>query len=228
MIRAVLLDALGTVLELEQPAPLLVAELRTRGVDVSVEEAHAAVLAEIAYYRSHHDEASDRERLADLRRRCTEVLRSALPPRAQRLDADELGAALLAALRFRPYPEVSAALAALRAAGARMVVVSNWDVSLHEQLAATGLAPLVDGALSSAELGIGKPEPEIFRRALELAGARAEDALMVGDSLDTDIRGAEAVGIAAVLVDRDGSAGTIHEPTIPTLAALPGLVQSFA
>ena len=228
MIRAVLLDALGTLLELEQPAPLLVAQLRQRGVDVSVEAADAALRAEIAYYRAHHEEAFDRERLADLRRRCTEVLRSALPSPAQSLDAEELGGALQAALRFRPYPEVADALVALRAAGARTVVVSNWDVSLHEQLAATGLDALVDAALSSAELGVGKPEPAIFRHALELAQANANEAVMVGDSLDTDIHGAEAAGIAAVLVDRDGSAASAHQPTISSLAALPRLVQSLA
>ena len=57
------------------------------------------------------------------------------------------------------------------------MVVSNWDVSLHERLAETGLAPLVDGAVASAELGAAKPDPAIFARGLELAGAAAADGL---------------------------------------------------
>ena len=52
----------------------------------------------------------------------------------------------------------------------KLVAASNWDVSLHEQLERTGLTPLLDGALSSAEVGAPKPDPEIFTRALALAG----------------------------------------------------------
>ena len=199
--RAVLLDALGTLLELEPPAPLLVEELAARGVTVSEAEAWPALRAEIAFYRAHHDMARDRAGLEELRARCTEVLRDALPAHAR--DAADLQGALLASLRFRPYPEVPDALRRLRAAGARLVVVSNWDVSLHDALGATGLAALVDGALSSAEAGAAKPEPAIFAQALELAGARPDEALHVGDSVEFDVAGARAAGIEPVLVVRD-------------------------
>lgn len=227
MIRAVLLDALGTLLELDDPAPLLADELRRRDVVISVEQARTAVRAEIGYYRAHHDEASSRERLDDLRRRCTAVLAGALPEHARTLPADELGAALLAALRFRPYPEVPDALRQLRADGICTVVVSNWDVSLHEYLDATGLASFVDAAVSSAEIGVAKPDQAIFAHALGLADVRAGEALMVGDDLDADVRGAERAGIAAVLVERFGApvAGTV---AIASLAELPRLVQSVA
>jgi putative hydrolase of the HAD superfamily len=230
MIRAVLLDALGTLLELEDPGPPLVAELARRGAAVSMEDARRAVVAEMTYYRAHHDEASDRERLADLRRRCAEVLAGELPPEARALGVEQLTEALVDALRFRPFPEVPGVLRELRAAGLGMVVLSNWDVSLHDQLAATGIDALVDGAVSSAELGVGKPNPAIFARALEVAGVGAREALMVGDSLDTDVQGAEAAGIAAVFVDRWGSvpAGSLDGVrTIESLAPLPGLVQSL-
>ncbi len=231
VVEAVLLDALGTLLELEDPGPPLVAELAARGVGVSVEEARTAVVAEMTYYRAHHDEASDRARLADLRRRCAEVLRDSLPPPARALGLDTLTAALLDALRFRPFDEVPAALGRLRAAGLRLVVVSNWDVSLHDQLAATGLDVLVDGAVSSAEVGAGKPGPAIFAAALEVAGVGAHHALMVGDSLDTDVAGAQAAGIAAVLVDRHGtSGGRVPAGTrvLESLEPLPRLVESMA
>jgi putative hydrolase of the HAD superfamily len=230
MIRAVLLDALGTLLELEDPGPPLVAELARRGAEVSMEDARRAVVAEMTYYRAHHDEASDRERLADLRRRCAQVLADELPPEARALGVEQLTEALVEALRFRPFPEVPGVLRELRAAGVGMVVLSNWDVSLHDQLAATGIDALVDGAVSSAELGVGKPNPAIFARALEVAGVGAGEALMVGDSLDTDVHGAQAAGIAAVFVDRwgVGPTGAVDGVrTIDSLAPLPGLVQSL-
>jgi putative hydrolase of the HAD superfamily len=227
-IRAVLLDALGTLLELEDPGPPLAAELAALGTPVSVDEARTAVLAEMTYYKNHHDEASDRVQLDDLRRRCAEILRDALPPPAQALGVPTLTTALLAALRFRPYDEVPAALAALREQGLTLVVLSNWDVSLHDQLATTGLAALVDGAVSSAEVGAGKPHPDIYVRALEVAGCDAGTAAMVGDSPDTDVAGALALGIEAVLVDRWGTAEVpAGAHTVRTLAEVPALIESL-
>ncbi len=227
-VRAVLLDALGTLLELEDPGPLLAGELAALGAPVSVDEARVAVLAEMVFYKAHHDEAADREQLADLRRRCAEVLCDALLPAAQGLGVPRLTDALLGALRFRPYPEVPAALGLLRERGHTLFVLSNWDISLHDQLAATGLAPLLDGAVSSAEVGAGKPNPRIYERALELAGAQAADAVMVGDSPDTDVAGALALGIPAVLVDRAGTAVAPEGAHVSgSLAEIPALIESL-
>ncbi|HEX7299405.1 MAG TPA: HAD family hydrolase, partial [Solirubrobacteraceae bacterium] len=156
---AVLFDALGTLVELEPPWPHLARELEARGVVVSEEAARAAMLAEMAYYRAHHDEAGDWAGLVDLRRRCAAVVQEHL---GTALALDHVLDALLAAIRFSPYPEVPGVLARLRADGARLAVVSNWDVSLHEVLVRTDLAAAVDGAVSSAEVGAAKPDPAIF------------------------------------------------------------------
>jgi len=209
----VTLDALGTLVALDPPAPQLVRELRARGVVVSERQAAAGMAAEIAYYRAHHDSARDAASLARLRARCAAVLGEALVRAGADVSAmapGELAAALLASLRFRAYPEVPAALAGLRAAGRRLVVVSNWDVSLHEVLAATGLRDLVDGAISSAEAGAAKPATAIFERALALVGGHAAGALHAGDSLEHDVAGALAAGLRAVLVVRGA-----ERPAVP-------------
>jgi putative hydrolase of the HAD superfamily len=225
-VRAVLLDALGTLLELEPPAPLLRAQLAARGVDVTEAEAAAALRAEIAYYRAHHDEAVDAAALDGLRDRCTAVLRAALPEPARA--APDLRGALLAALRFRAYPEVPGVLAALRARGLRLVVVSNWDVSLHGVLSDTGLAGAVDAALTSAEVGAAKPDAAIFARALQAAGGvAAADAVHVGDSPEADVAGARAAGLDAVLVMRDGGSAPEGVQAIPDLSALPRVLASY-
>jgi putative hydrolase of the HAD superfamily len=218
--RAVLLDALGTLLTFEPPAPHLRAALRERhGAEVTEEVAAAAIRAEIAYYRAHLHEGRDAASLDDLRRRCAAAM-------APVLGFDPGVETLMAALRFRAYPDAAPALRELRALGLRLVVVSNWDASLHERLQETGLAPLVDGAVASAELGHAKPDAAIFARALELAGAGPDAALHVGDSPDADIAGALAAGLRAVLVARDGS-GTAAPgvPVIASLAELPPLCQ---
>jgi len=219
--RAVLLDALGTLVELPPPGPALAEELAARGARVREAEAEWAIAAEIAFYRSHMAHARDAEAVDDLRARCTEVLRSALPAHAR--GVDDLQGALLGALRFRAYPEVPEALAAWRAAGLRLVVASNWDASLHEVLDRTGLAALVDGAIASAELGHAKPDPAHFAAALDLAGVPAAEALHVGDSLDADVGGARAAGIEAVLVVRRGPA----PPGVRCVSGLDELTSSL-
>jgi putative hydrolase of the HAD superfamily len=217
---AVLLDALGTLVELETPWPHLVDELAARGVVVGQDAAREAMLAEMAYYRAHHDEAKDRATLEDLRRRCAGVVQERLGTALGLPDVEE---ALLAAVRFRAYPEVPAVLARLRAGGARLAVVSNWDVSLHDVLERTHLRALVDAVVISAELGAAKPDPAIFRAALERLGAAADDAIHVGDSVEHDVAGARAAGIEAILVARDGARAP---DGVRTVASLDGLVMT--
>jgi putative hydrolase of the HAD superfamily len=222
-IRAITVDALGTLLELLPPAPRLQAALRERlGVEVSLEQAARAMKAEIGFYRGHLWMGRDAAGLAELRGRCAEVLREALD--RPDLELGALTETLLAAIRFEPFPDAVPALRELRAAGVKLVAASNWDVSLHEQLERTGLTPLLDGALSSAEVGAPKPDPEIFTRALALAGARPEEALHVGDDLEADVGGALAAGLEPVLIDRDGSlAPPPGVRRIASLAELPAL-----
>jgi putative hydrolase of the HAD superfamily len=220
--RAVLLDALGTLVELDDPVGGLTSALAERGLDVPAEQVGAALRAEIAYYREHHDTAVDEPSLERLRDRCAEVFRAALPGPARDGDPARVRDALLAGLRFRAFDEVPGVLRALRATGARLIVVSNWDVSLHGVLRDTGLAGLLDGVLTSAEERISKPEPRIFERALDLAGRVMPDqAWHVGDDLVADVGGAQAAGITPVLVDRDGSAAPAPGVrTVRTLAEL--------
>jgi putative hydrolase of the HAD superfamily len=214
---AVLLDALGTLIELERPWPHLVDELAARGVVVAEDDARRAMLAEMAYYRAHHDEASSLAGLRDLRRRCAAVVQGEL---GTPLALGEVEEALLAAVRFRAYPEVPRVLERLRAAGARLAVVSNWDVSLHDVLERTALRPLVDAVVISAEEGVAKPDPAIFHAALRRVGATPEGTVHVGDTLEVDVAGARAAGLDAVLVVRDGARPPEGVRAISTLEGL--------
>ena len=99
------------------------------------------------------------------------MLRTALPAseRLAGVGTEELTAALLAALRFTAFDDARPAIAAARSRGLRVVVASNWDVSLHEVLDRLELRPLLDGVVTSAEVGARKPAPAVFARALRLA-----------------------------------------------------------
>jgi putative hydrolase of the HAD superfamily len=222
----VLLDGLGTLVALEPPWPLLVAALRTaHGVELGLADAERAFRAEMAYYRAHHHEGRDPDTLAQLRDRCAQALRAELPRAvAEAISLADLRSAMLASLRFVAYPDALAALPALRARGSKLVAVSNWDVSLPAVLRATGLAELLDGAVTSAAVGAPKPDPAIFRAALALAGAAPERALHVGDSPAHDVRGALAAGIAPVLLRRADTEPVELPPGVPAISSLTELL----
>jgi putative hydrolase of the HAD superfamily len=222
-VKAVLLDGLGTLLALEPPWPTLVARLRAaHGVELAPAAAERAFRAEIAYYRAHHHEGRDAETLAGLRRRCAEVLRAQLPADvAQALSIAQLTAALLEALRFTTYPDARGALAELRTRGVALVVVSNWDVSLPAILREVGLEELVDGVVTSAQVGDPKPGRAIFDAALTLAGSSSPRAAVhVGDSVADDVHGALAVGIQPVLLHREHAEPGVPPPGVPVIRSL--------
>jgi len=216
---AVFLDALGTLVELQPPAPRLRWLLAERGFEVDEERAATGFQAEISYYLGHHLEGSDRERLDDLRDRCAEAMMEELDlPGLERATAREV---MLASLEFVPFPDVLPALAAL--ADHVLVIVSNWDCSLADWLGPAGLLDHIDAVVTSAEVGVAKPAPGIFERALELARAQPGEVTHVGDSLENDVAGARAVGIRPVLVARDGGAPGGVE-SVRSLADLPALL----
>jgi len=216
--RAVLLDALGTLVELDDPAPRLRAALLERsGIDVGLEVAGRGFGAEIGYYLANQMRGRDRAGLEQLRDDCATAMLDALldalaeadgPPAAtadpRALDHATVRAAMLEALAFRTFPDVLPALRELRAQGLRLVVVSNWDCSLPEWLDRAGIGELVDGSVSSAVVGEAKPAPVVFEAGLRLAGCDAAEALFVGDSVENDVLGARAAGLRAVLVQRAG------------------------
>jgi putative hydrolase of the HAD superfamily len=225
-VRAVLLDALGTMLELRDPVEPLRRELGERlGLEVGPDTAHAALAAEISFYRAHHLEGRDGASLAALRLRCAEVLLGELGEAGRAVRPRDAVPALLAALEFRPYPEVPAALAELRGRGLRLVVVSNWDVSLHGVLARTGLSRHMTGAVTSAEAGEAKPATAIFERALAMAGVPGRSAVHCGDSPREDLEGAHAAGVRAVLMDRGGGAPAPGHERVGSLRELAGLLD---
>jgi putative hydrolase of the HAD superfamily len=92
-------------------------------------------------------------------------------------------------------------LDALRDRGLKTGLVSNaWDPAwiLERDLDEMGLLARLDVAVFSSEVGVRKPRPEIFRRALDALGIAPQDALFVGDRLVADVRGARDVGMRTV------------------------------
>jgi len=103
---------------------------------------------------------------------------------------------------FDLFDDVPATLETLRARGLRLGLLSNTARDLDLFVEHHGL--VVDAVLTSRAHGKTKPHEGIFLRMLELLGVSPDEAVMVGDTIEDDIDGARAVGMQAVLVDRDG------------------------
>jgi putative hydrolase of the HAD superfamily len=206
-VKAVFLDAMGTLLRLMPPAPALA---RALGVDLATAE--RAFRAEVGYYLLHQGEGSDPSALADLRRRSADVLADAAGvSREGALDA------LMESLRFEAFEDAAPALAELRSRGLALVVVSNWDCSLGDVLARIGLRGLIDAVVTSAEAGAAKPDPRIFQVALNAVGCGPGEAVHVGDSREHDVAGAEAAGIRPLLIARAGGGDLRSLDELPAL-----------
>jgi putative hydrolase of the HAD superfamily len=116
--------------------------------------------------------------------------------------------------------EVPDALGRLRAAGHRLVVVSNSNGTLRRHFARIDLARHFDVLIDSADEGVEKPDPRIFQLALERSGARPETTLHAGDFFHVDVVGARAAGLQAWLIDAAGLYADHDVTRVPSLAAL--------
>ena len=218
MLRAVLLDVDFTLF---RPGPELGPEGYVRigareGLTLDPERYEAARLAAIADLRLHPEFVHDTE----LWVRFTEdiVVGMGGDPVLARSCAVELVRAWERHENFFLYDDTLPALAELRRHGLRLALVSNGQRDLEEFARHHSLD--VDACVGSLAHGRVKPHRSIFEAALAALGVEAAEAAMVGDSYDDDIAGARALGMRAILLDRDGL--HVDEPDrIDTLLALP-------
>jgi putative hydrolase of the HAD superfamily len=126
---------------------------------------------------------------------------------------------------YRLFDDVRPALRALAARGLKLGVISNFEPWLEQVLEQEGVRDRFAATAISGVLGVAKPEPGIFKAALDQAGVPAEACLHVGDSLDADVAGARAVGMTPVLIDRHGRQPATGELRVETLAELVGLIE---
>lgn len=108
-----------------------------------------------------------------------------------------------------PYPGVESLLTSL-AERYQLGVIANQPAGTEERLRSYGLRSFFSVCISSTELGIAKPDPKIFRIALDQAGCEPCMAVMVGDRIDNDIKPAKALGMQTVRILQ--GVGRVQEP----------------
>jgi HAD superfamily hydrolase (TIGR01662 family) len=125
------------------------------------------------------------------------------------------------ARHFELYDDVVPVLAELKEQGLKIGLVSNTSRDLDAFVRHFGID--VDAWVASGSHGKVKPSPLIFAAALELLEVAAEDAVMVGDSIEDDVEGARACGMRAILLDRVGRFSG-HADRIESLHELPAIL----
>lgn len=106
--------------------------------------------------------------------------------------------------RWAAYADVRPAFERLRGRGLRLGIISNWDSRLVRLLVGLGFGDVLDDIISSADVGLHKPDPRIFELACGRLGVAPHEAAHIGDHHYADVLGASAVGMRAVLIDRHG------------------------
>ena len=101
------------------------------------------------------------------------------------------------------FDDVLPTLDELKQRGLTLGLLSNNEGDMGKVCEELGLSPYLDFTITSADVGASKPHPPIFIEALRMAQAEPPEAMHVGDQLDTDVKGALAMGIHPVLLDRD-------------------------
>ena len=100
----------------------------------------------------------------------------------------------------KPFEDAAETLEALKKRGYHLGIIANQVQGTAQRLDDWGLLKYCDVVAASAELGVAKPDPLIFEKALELAGCQPCDSVMVGDRLDNDIRPAKNLGMRTVWI----------------------------
>ena len=102
----------------------------------------------------------------------------------------------------RAAPGAAELLGRLKARGFRLAVISNAEGRIAADLGEAGLARFFETIVDSHVEGVSKPDPRLFRIALDRMGARPEESLYVGDIYWIDVVGARAAGLSPILIDR--------------------------
>ena len=228
-LRAVFLDIGDTVM---RPNPswehVYAMAFAEYGIDVAIEDLHAALRR--AYHHGGwgmdggfepNEETSFRRTVQIDAAAIAELGLGPMPDAFYR----RLSELFMVTSHWHVFPDAIPAIDALRARGLIVGAVSNWVWNLPELLHTLDLVSRFDFVAASARIGYEKPHPRIFEWALAEAGVPPEAVLHVGDHVDADVEGAAAMGIGAILIDRDGRYSADAVPTgVPVIRTLEELI----
>jgi HAD superfamily hydrolase (TIGR01549 family) len=231
-IRAVFFDFGGTLLVLRRDQ-IFRRVLSGEGREATTDQIHAAYnKAEPRWLSEYSERMKTPELTDDAYRELDARVYAELFPR----DGAEEAARVSRVVRARwplvekdvsleLYPDAEPTLTRLSQDGYRLALVSNAPVSTSRTVDRVGLRRFLDPVVISGLVGFAKPNPEIFRIAMRLAGVDPGETVHVGDLYDSDVVGAENAGIKGILLDRDGTQTAVECPRITRLDEVYGYLK---
>ncbi len=209
-LEVVFLDAAGTLFEVRGSVGEIYSSVAQRyGVDSSPREIERTFTA---IFRRRSLESvwpgSEEDRLAREKRwwfeLVQEVFADMMPAVTLEMFFEEVFEIFRTERSWRLYPDTLPSLEKLRAAGYRLGIISNFDSRLRDLLVALGIGSVFEHVAISWEVGVAKPDPKIYRSALDAMNISATEAVHIGDSIRDDYIGATEAGLQAILLDRLG------------------------
>lgn len=210
MIKAIFFDFYNTLVRFWPPLDQIQqAACRELGFDLSPERLKFGYSVADVYFNRENEirplaRRSEAERLAFFSRYEQILLKNAGLSVSLDLAWQVWEIAISVPKDFIPFADTLPTLERLKARGYRLGVISNLRRDMNQLCRRLGMAPYLEFCLTSAEVGVEKPDPAIFTAALERVAARPSEAIHVGDQPRSDAVGARAVGIYPVLLDRGG------------------------
>ncbi len=218
-VRAVLFDAGGTLIHVDGPRVCGAAGVAFEAA--SFRRAEASAVEAVRRLVLAKPESKDAERVPlyfDTLLRGLGLAEEAQRSLAARRVGAEHGRSNLWSRRAAGAAET---LDALCGRGYRVACVSNADGRVRGLLEAAGLTPFLEFVIDSAEVGVEKPDPRIFRAATERLGLEGSACAYVGDIYEIDVIGAQGAGLAGILIgDAPAPPAVVRVPDLPTLLPL--------
>jgi putative hydrolase of the HAD superfamily len=210
MIKAVFFDLYQTLVRYQPSQEELEAEaLKSFGFDVSPERLRHPVLTanEHIYQQIAKRPLSQRSReetMALYMEYQRIVLKEAGIGAEEKVVLGLLGMMQQEKMDLVLFDDVLEALDDLKKRGLKLGLISNIERDMSATLEKLGLSARLDIVVTSQDAGFTKPQPEIFRFALDKAGVKPDEAAYVGDQYQVDVIGSESAGMKGILLDRDG------------------------
>jgi putative hydrolase of the HAD superfamily len=127
-----------------------------------------------------------------------------------------------------PYEKTHEVLETLKRDSIGLGVISNWDPSARDVLRESKLIEFFDPIIISCEVGASKPDPAIFRTALERAGVEPDACLYIGDNYYDDALGSRRIGMDALILNRYGKLGVEEITDCPIISDLSQVITHIA
>ena len=234
LIKAVFFDWFNTLAQYEPPREQLQSQaLQEFGINASPRELERGLLTADRAYFEESARSPIRERSAEEQLIFYIQYQKTVLAEAGVNASDELLVKLMNKLQqlyrgltFTLFSDVLLTLKALKEQGFTLGLLTNLPSGVDTICENLGVQPYLDFIVTSAEAGAEKPNPAIFRLALERAGISAQEAVHVGDQYRLDVVGARELGINPILIDRFDFYPDVNDcPRIRNLSELAGYLQ---